>query len=252
MSDWRAGARVLREAGVESADRDAQILAREVDDFEAAIARRVLHEPISHILGKRSFWKHDFQITSDVLDPRPDTETLVEAALEAPFERVLDLGTGSGCILISLLDECPKAHGLGIDLSPKALAVAQGNGTSIGVDARCEWVLSDWFSKVGGKFDLIVSNPPYIDGKSYQTLDRGVREYEPEMALTPGGDGFAAYRIIAAQGAAFLNKGGRVLVEIGFDQGDSVPAIFEAEAWKTQILHDLNGHPRVVLAQEWA
>lgn len=250
MSDWRAGAAILRAAGIESADRDAQILARECDDFDAAISRRARHEPVSHILGRRAFWKHEFDVTADVLDPRPDTETLVELALSKPFSRVLDLGTGSGCILISLLAERSDATGLGIDISAAALSVAQGNGTKLGVGTRCEWKVSDWFADISGKFDLIVSNPPYIDAKSYEGLLEDVRGFEPKIALTPGGDGLAPYRLIAACAAEYLNEGGCVLVEIGFDQGKSVPAIFDQEGWhEIEMHHDLSGHPRVVVAR---
>jgi release factor glutamine methyltransferase len=250
VSDWRAGAAILKAAGIETSERDARILSREASDFDAAIARRALHEPVSHIIGKRAFWNHEFHVTSDVLDPRPDTESLIEAALEVPFERVLDLGTGSGCILISLLAERAEAHGLGIDLSPKALDVAQGNGTSIGVDVRCEWAVSDWFSAVSGQFDLIVSNPPYIDARTYAGLEQGVREFEPKMALTPGGDALEAYRIIGAQAGEYLAQGGCVMVEIGFDQGASVPAIFEGTGWgHIELRCDLNDHPRVVIAR---
>ena len=248
--DWRAAAKVLAAAGIETAERDAQILAREADDFDTAIARRARHEPVSHILGRRNFWKHEFTVTADVLDPRPDTETLVEAALAVPFERVLDLGTGSGCILISLLAERPDALGLGIDLSEKALDVARGNGTRIGVDARCEWAVSDWFSNVTGKFDLIVSNPPYIDAKAYAGLGKSVREFEPHMALTPGEDGLAAYRILASRAQSFLETAGWFMVEIGYDQGASVPEIFKAQGWRhIEVICDLNDHPRVVKMQ---
>lgn len=221
-----------------------------LSQFSAMIERRARHEPVSHILGKRAFWNHDFRVTSDVLDPRPDTETLIEAALQVPFETVLDMGTGSGCILISLLDERPDAHGLGIDISPKSLEVARGNGTSIGVDARCDWAVSDWFDQVRGRFDLIVSNPPYIDAAIYEGLERGVREFEPKIALTPGADGLEPYRVLAAQGQEYLTDQGWMIVEIGFDQGASVCEVFEKAGWCcVEMILDLNGKPRVVKAQ---
>lgn len=246
---WRAGAAILRAAGLETADRDAQLLARAGGEFKALIARRVRGEPVSHILGKRSFWKHDFKVTRDVLDPRPDTETLVEQALEVPFQSVLDLGTGSGCILLSLLSERRSAIGLGVDVSPPALSIAQENAINIGTATRAKFQISDWFSSIVGSFDLIVSNPPYIDAASYQTLDRDVRNFEPQIALTPGGDGLAAYREIAKGAGAHLITGGWVMVEIGFDQGETVPEIFDAAGWFATVVDDLNGHPRVVRAQ---
>ncbi|MEP5759571.1 MAG: peptide chain release factor N(5)-glutamine methyltransferase [Litoreibacter sp.] len=247
--DWRAGAELLRKAGIESADRDAQKLARAEIDFASAIARRATGEPVSHIFGQRSFWKHDFKVTSDVLDPRPDTETLVEHALGVPFTSVLDLGTGSGCILLSLLDERPDAVGVGVDISPAALEVARENAGNLGNADRATLRQSNWFSNVEGTFDLIASNPPYIDAESYRELDRGVREFEPQMALTPGGDGLDAYRTIATTAAAYLNAGGWLMVEIGFDQGQSVPEIFASVGWSTDLIYDLNGHARVVKAQ---
>jgi release factor glutamine methyltransferase len=244
--DWRAGAKRLHAAGVGTASRDAQILAREASDFDAAIARRTAHEPISHILGKRAFWAHDFVVSPAVLDPRPDTETLIEAALAVPFERVLDMGTGSGCILISLLAERTNASGLGIDISNDALEIAQINANKIEVSARAAFQISDWFSNIEGTFDIIVSNPPYIDAKAYQNLDVGVLEFEPKIALTPGGDGLEPYRILAAQAHDYLEPEGWLMVEIGFDQGETVPEIFKQNGWiDPKGVSDLNGHPRV-------
>lgn len=248
--NWRQAAKILEAAGIESATRDAQILAREADDFDVAIARRATHEPVSHILGKRAFWNHEFLVTSDVLDPRPDTETLVEKALEVPFERVLDLGTGSGCILISLLSERTGASGIGVDISENALRAAQTNANEIGVSDRAEFQLSDWFSNVVGTFDMIVSNPPYIDAKAYETLDATVKDFEPKIALTPGGDGLAPYRSLAKHGRDFLIDKGWLMVEIGFDQETSVPSIFKEDGWnQVEVVHDLNDRPRVVKTQ---
>jgi release factor glutamine methyltransferase len=248
--DWRAGAKRLQAAGVGSASRDAQILAREAADFDTAIARRETHEPISHILGKRAFWAHDFIVSAAVLDPRPDTETLVEAALAEQFTRVLDLGTGSGCILISLLAERKDASGLGVDISRDALEIAQTNANNIDVSARAAFKKSDWFSNIEGTFDMIVSNPPYIDAKAYQNLDAGVKEYEPKVALTPGGDGLEPYRILAARACEYLKPDGWLMVEIGFDQGETVPEIFQQKGWiNPKVVKDLNGHPRVVKLQ---
>lgn len=235
--------------------RDRRLLERAFEGaaLQDAKQRRGAGEPMSHILGKRAFWRHEFRVTRDVLDPRPDTETLVEAALEAPFTRVLDLGTGSGCILISLLDERPGASGQGVDLSEPALAIARENATRIGVSDRATFVQSDWFDAVQGRFDLVVSNPPYIDADSYATLDPSVRRFEPKLALSPGGDGLAAYRVLASQAADYLLPDGRLILEIGWDQAESVPAVLEAHGWGEMVVRrDLNGHPRVILAQRRA
>lgn len=241
----------LREAGVDTPERDAQklwehSLERGVD-FVGLIARRAAREPVSHIKGERAFWTSVFEVTPNVLDPRPDTETLIEAALAENWTRVLDLGTGSGCILLSLLKERSGSTGLGVDISEAALSVAQRNGAQLGVASRAEFRKSNWFDAVDGTFDLIVSNPPYITAAAYQTLAPEVQRYEPKIALTPGGDGLAAYRIIAAQASAHLAPGGSVFAEIGFDQADAVSRIFQqADFSGTQVLQDLNGQDRVV------
>ena len=207
--------------------------------LEAAVAERVLRKPVSQIIGTRSFWRHDFHVTPDVLDPRPDTETLIDQALGETFQRVLDLGTGSGCIVISLLSERIQAQGVAVDLSEKALAVARGNARDIGVADRLTLLQSDWFSNVTGRFDLIVSNPPYIATSEMPDLAPEVRDHEPHMALTDGGDGLGCYRSIAAKAPDHLTRGGRLLVEIGLTQG----------LRDVQVIQDLNGHDRVVAAR---
>lgn len=243
----------LRDAGVSVPERDVQVLrqaARDDAEFERFIEARARHQPVAQIIGRRAFWKHEFRVTPDVLDPRPDTETLVEAALSVPFKDVLDLGTGSGCILISLLCDRPEAHGLGIDISPKALDVARGNGARIGIDAQVQWTVSNWFSEVTGEYDLIVSNPPYIDAQSYAALDRTVREFEPERALTPGSDGLEAYRLISAQAHRYLRAGGWLMVEIGYDQKHAVMALFEDQEFdEISSRNDLSGNDRVVIGR---
>lgn len=218
--------------------------------FMNAIDRRALRAPVSQILGRRAFWKHDFLVTNSVLDPRPDTETLIEAALTTQFKTVLDLGTGSGCILLSLLAERPEAHGLGVDCSRQALAVAEINSTNTGVAGRATLQHSDWFSTVTGQFDLIVSNPPYITDAAFETLEPEVKHHEPRIALTPGGDGLAAYRAIAADVTNYLSPQGRVMLEIGFDQGAAVGALLSGAGLSDiRILPDLNGKDRVVAAK---
>jgi len=222
-------------------------LPPEAEDRLAGLAaRRCAREPLAQILGQRAFFRHEFRVTADVLDPRPETETLVEAALGAPFSRVLDLGTGGGCILLSLLAARSDARGLGTDISEPALAVARGNARALGLDGRARWQRADWFAGLAGGFDLIVSNPPYIAAWEMPRLDPELR-YEPRAALTDEGDGLAAYRAIAAGAAAHLCPGGRCLVEIGWRQGPAVSALFAASGFAApRILPDLDGRDRVV------
>lgn len=217
--------------------------------FAIALAERARRKPVSQIIGRRAFWRHDFTVTPDVLDPRPETETLVAAALERPFARVLDLGTGSGCILISLLAERSSATGVGADLSEAALAVAARNAERIGVADRARFLRSDWFSAIGGRFDLIVSNPPYIAEAEMAGLAPEVRDWEPHLALTPGGDGLGAYRAIAAGAGARLMAGGRLLLEIGPAQAAAVSALLVAQGFHApEVRTDLDGRDRVVIA----
>lgn len=232
-----------------------QLYRLEVEDFTPEmmtvylmlVEQRAAGRPVSKILGYRDFWKHRFAVTEDVLDPRPDTETLVEAALTQPFERVLDLGTGSGCILLSLLGARAQASGLGTDLSGAALGVAKQNAEALGVLARAAFAVSDWFEAVTGAFDLIVSNPPYIALTEMPGLAPEVREHDPRMALTDEGDGLAAYRAITAQAGQYLRNGGRILLEIGPTQGADVAQFLRRAGFETvEILPDLDGRDRVV------
>lgn len=258
----------LSRAGVELPTRDVRKLARwalerggvEPDTgapsresralFQQAIEARAQRKPVSKIMGQRDFWKHSFIVTEDVLDPRPDTETLVEFALRAPFESVLDLGTGSGCILVSLLAERKVARGLGCDLSAKALDVARQNAEMAGVADRVQWDTSDWFENVQGRFDLIVSNPPYIALSEMPDLMAEVREYDPRMALTDEEDGLAAYRCIAAAAPDYLKAGGRIAVEIGPTQADAVSGYFaDSGLQDIEVIPDLDGRDRVVAAK---
>jgi len=249
---------VAQAAGV-SADRltlhlDQPLDAPAAARLEGFLAARAARQPMAQILGWRDFWRHRFQVTRDVLDPRPETETLVAAALEAPFARVLDLGTGSGAILLSLLAERPGATGLGTDLSDAALAVAQANARALGLAGRAAFRRADWFAGVAGgegaRFDLIVSNPPYIAADEMAALSPEVRDWEPHLALTPGGDGLAAYRALAAGAAAHLAPGGRLLIEIGPTQGPAVMALMAAAGLaRLDLRRDLDGRARVVLAQ---
>ncbi len=217
--------------------------------FEAGLVAREARTPVSQITGRRAFWGHEFRVTPDVLDPRPDTETLVAAALEQPFSRVLDLGTGSGAIILTLLAERPHATGVGVDLSPAAIAVAQQNAELLDVAGRVDLHPSDWFSAVTGRFDLIVSNPPYITADEMPHLAPEVRDHEPHMALTPGGDGLDAYRQIAANAGAYLTKGGRILLEIGPTQAVAVTEmLLHARFAAPHCRADLDGRDRVIAA----
>jgi release factor glutamine methyltransferase len=263
------GRRRLTEAGLSDPHRDVNVLWRALVEphvtkdgrlpippgpraaFLAAIERRARGEPVSRILGRRAFWNHDFAVTPDVLDPRPDTETLVEIALERPFTRVLDLGTGSGCILISLLAERPGSTGLGTDVSAAALEVARRNAEATGVADGALWRMADWWDGVEGRFDLIVSNPPYIAEAEMDGLQREVRDWDPRGALTSGGDGLCAYRAILAGLDRHLEPGGRLLLEVGAAQGAAVAAMArEAGLTRVAVHPDLNGRDRVVSGEK--
>jgi release factor glutamine methyltransferase len=201
-------------------------------------------------VGARAFWGREFRVTRDVLDPRPETETLVALALAEPFARVLDLGTGSGCILVTLLAERPGARGVGTDISPEALLIAGENAARHGVEERVVLTPSDWFADIGGRYDLIVSNPPYIAEGEMAGLAPEVRDFEPRGALTDEGDGLGAYRVLAAGAPGHLAPGGRLLVEIGPTQGAAVSRLFaEAGLERVAVHPDLDGRDRVVAAR---
>lgn len=217
--------------------------------FEAAITARLSHQPVAQITGNRLFWGREFRVTRDTLDPRPETEILVAAALEQPFTKVLDLGTGTGCILISLLKDMPFAAGTGADLSDAALQVARANAERHGVEKRAGFVASDWYAGVTGRFDLIVSNPPYIAENEMAGLSRDVLDWEPHQALTPGGDGLDAYRRIARGAGSRLMVGGRIMLEIGPTQAKAVSQLLRAEGFADiEVRQDLDGRDRVVMA----
>ena len=217
--------------------------------FQRLIARRARREPVSHLTGYRQFWGRRFDISAAVLDPRPETEVLIAAALSVPFARVLDLGTGSGCLLLSLLADRPDALGVGCDISLQALDVAAANADRLGLSARASLIASDWYARVPGRFDLIVANPPYIAADEMPSLSPEVRLFEPRLALTDGADGLTAYRAITAGALAHLTPGGRLMVEIGPTQGRAVVALMAAAGLqRIDILPDLDGRDRVVVA----
>lgn len=218
--------------------------------FDHLIARRLKREPVSQILGYRDFYGHRFEVTRDVLDPRPETETLVETVFGFDFQSVLDIGTGSGCILLSLIAARVGATGVGLDVSQAALAVAKRNAHALGLSDRVKLAQSNWFEAVDGTFDVIVSNPPYIDEKEWETLDPEPKEWEPKLALTPGIDGLAPYKVIAETAPKHLNKNGWLAVEIGWQQGVAVKDIFEANGFSdVRVIQDLDARDRVVVAR---
>ena len=220
--------------------------------LEDYLARRERREPVSHILGRRGFWKLMLKVTPDVLTPRPDTETVVDVALNAFPEHaawsVLDLGVGSGAILLSILAERPSARGLGIDVSEEALAVARDNAASLGLGGRTALLRGDWTAGLGdAAFDLVVANPPYIASEVIETLEPEVRDHEPRLALEGGADGLDAYRILAPEILRVLKPGGRFAVEIGYDQREAVEALFRgAGAFNVHTVRDLGDRDRVV------
>ena len=267
-----AAAARLRAAGVDDPGRDARILLAHAARIEAArvtliapeelapdiaeryeqlIALRAVRIPVSHLLGEREFYGRRFKISAEVLDPRPETEVLIEAALAEPYERLLDLGTGSGCILVTLLSERQGATAVGVDLSEAACLQASANAVMHRVHERAQIICSDWFDKVEGQYDLIVSNPPYIAQDEIDGLADEVRRHEPIMALSDGGDGLQAYRAIAASVMAHLVPGGRLVLEIGPTQAPAVMALMAQTGLKgLRVVPDLDGRARVVVGHK--
>lgn len=223
----------------------------DADGWARLIARRLAGEPLTRIIGARDFWGRTFRVTPAVLDPRPDTETLIAAVLKGPAPaRLLDLGTGSGILAVTLLAEWPMAHGVATDISAAALAVAGDNAQRHGVAARLDLRQADWWDGMTGQFDLIVANPPYIAAAEMPGLAPEVRDHDPQLALTDGVDGLTAYRVIIAGLVAHLAPGGRVALEIGWTQGAVVAGML-ADAGLTDItLHpDMETRDRVVTAR---
>ena len=243
-------------------DRDAAVSADEAARIASFAARRLGGEPVSRILGRREFWGLSFKISPDTLDPRPETEVLVETVLshatahglsQAPL-RILDLGTGSGCILGALLSELPLARGTGLDRSEAALAVARDNLSRLGLRDRVSFLCGDWISAIGGgAFDVIVCNPPYIAPSEICQLGLEVRAHDPYLALDGGEDGLEAYRIIVPQAFAALRKGGLLVFEVGHRQSETVLDLMKHSApapgfSEVRILPDLGGAGRAVAA----
>ncbi|MEA2929910.1 MAG: release factor glutamine methyltransferase [Hyphomicrobiales bacterium] len=254
----RALAERLRIAGIESPELDARVLIghalgldhtglvaaapQQLSDLTASqverfAARRLAGEPVARIVGVREFWGLPLQVTPDVLVPRPETETIVELALDLVGRtgsrtrplRIADLGTGSGAILLALLSELPNAYAVGTDIDVRALDVARANAGPLDLGARAAFVVSDFGTALAGPFDLVVSNPPYIASAQIATLAPEVREHDPRRALDGGADGLAAYRIIASDAPRLLAPTGHLVVEIGAGQAAAVAAELEAK-----------------------
>lgn len=267
------GAR-LRQAGLPAPDLDARILVQaacgasdiemirepgtmltkaEEERLAEWERRRLAREPVSRILGSREFWGLTFAVTPATLDPRPDSETLVETALDllrdVQSPRILDLGTGTGCLLLALLHERPDATGLGVDLSEGALAVAASNASALGLSARASFVESEWAANVEGRFDLVISNPPYIVHADIAGLDEEVRLHDPMLALDGGADGLDAYRAIARLLPDHLTQTGHAVIELGAGQAQEVARLFESAGFRVpRVVPDLGGIPRALVA----
>ncbi|WP_395445779.1 peptide chain release factor N(5)-glutamine methyltransferase [Caulobacter sp. UC70_42] len=270
---WTAAKDRLKDAGIDQPSIDARLMLevaagvtrteivtdpyRELTTEQQAtledyLARRARREPVSHIIGRKGFWKILLQVNKNVLTPRPETEVIVDEVLKAfpeqmPFS-MLDLGVGSGTILLAVLAERPAAKGLGVDASAEALAVARDNAASLDLNNRAALMHGDWTAGLGdGGFDVVVSNPPYIPTAVIDTLEPEVRDYEPRLALDGGGDGLDAYRLLAPEILRVLKPGGMFAVEIGYDQSKDVEALFKAAgAQQVKTIKDLSTHDRVV------
>lgn len=221
-------------------------------DLDAAVSRRARREPLAHIVGHREFWSLPFRVSPDTLIPRPDTETLVEAVLDWLGERtrrvrILDLGTGSGCILLALLTELQGAWGVGVDVSIHALEVARQNAAALGLAGRAGFVLGDWASGLRGGFDIVVSNPPYIAERDLAGLEPEVARFEPRLALSGGTDGLAAYRAIAPQLARLLAPRGAAFLEVGVGAAGAVTELMRNDGFEhIEIKDDFARIPRCV------
>jgi len=266
----------LSDNGIETADLDARLLVQaatgmdhagmimsperllnrvEMAAVEEMLQRRLKREPVSRILGEREFYGREFIVTGDVLDPRSDTETLINLALTVATGRpscdILDIGTGTGAIIITLLCELAQAKGVASDISKAALEVARANACRHGVEERLDLVETAWCADIKQKFDIIVSNPPYIATETIDHLDRDVRDYDPHLALDGGRDGLEAYRQLALQSPARMRSGAVILLEIGFDQADKVAELFLGQGFvahsKIEMINkDIAGNDRVV------
>lgn len=269
-----AGRQKLELSGIDTAALDARVLLGHVlrkpadwlhahpdapvddgmsEQYDGYIARRSQHEPVAHLVGTREFWKHAFDVGPQVLVPRPDSETLIAAVLKHIPDRngalrILDLGTGSGCLLLTLLDEYPKASGVGVDISNDALSVAAANGRRLELGHRVAWIEGGWDTPLDGHFDLIVSNPPYIETDALAGLERDVVAYEPRLALDGGPDGLDCYRTILGCLDGVLADHGLLVFEIGQGQAERLSVLADEAGYRRRGIHnDLSGTARVLV-----
>jgi release factor glutamine methyltransferase len=262
----RRAAAVLRQAGIDNPIREARLLlghalgrtpadllrdtAAPIDTtaFDRFVARRAAHEPMAYILGRQGFWSLEFLVSPATLIPRPDSESIVEAALVLPPpERVLDLGTGTGCLLLSVLHERPSAFGVGVDLAPAAAALARRNAERLGLADRAAFLCCDWANGLNGRFDLVLSNPPYIEHSAIPALMPEVAQHEPQTALDGGLDGLDAYRAIVQMLPALLTPRGAAVLELGIGQGPSVAALAATVGYTASFRPDLAGIDRAIV-----
>jgi release factor glutamine methyltransferase len=273
LTAWKAATAELKAGRIDSPSIDARLLLEVAADcsrtdiladpyrvvtdtqqslLDGYVQRRLKREPVSRILGKKGFWKIMLNVTPDVLSPRPDTEAILDVVMlaYAPHEAftMIDLGTGSGAILLATLAERPAARGVGTDISTEALAVARENAANLDLGGRCDFLRTEWATGFGDhSFDLVVSNPPYIPSGDIPGLDPEVREHDPLLALDGGPDGLVAYRELAPEIRRILKPGGVFAVEIGWDQGPQVKGLFEAAGFEHVIVvKDLSDRDRVV------
>ncbi len=262
-------------SGIETSELDARLILKEIlsfDDKELIInenyniperfikeifaigERRLKGEPISKIFKKRNFYKSTFIISNDVLDPRPETELIVEIAnnfiKKNEVKNILDLGTGSGCILLSILKENKMINGLGIDLSKEAINIAQKNSKKLQLDKQSNFLISNWMEAINFKYDIVVSNPPYIASKEIEKLSKEVKNFDPFLSLDGGDDGLNCYRVIVEDLKRVINKNAIIIIEIGYNQSNSVEEIFKNNDFKLlKKYNDINGLDRVLTFQ---
>jgi len=271
-------ARRLKVAGIETARMESRLLlahclgvnearvigypeapVEDVAGFERLVSRRAAREPLSRILGRREFWSLPFRITPDTLDPRPDSETTIEAALRALGKgaadravSILDLGTGSGCLLLSLLHELPLARGLGVDISPGAARVARDNAVALGMSGRAGFVVADWAAPLSGRFDVVLSNPPYIQSCEIEDLEPEVAFGDPRLALDGGPDGLDCYRSLAAALSNIMSVEGVAVFEIGAGMDGAVEKMMsEIELKIVERASDISGKVRVLVFKKF-
>ena len=270
----------FREADIETFELDAQILiahlldlsqpekiifeldkeiSQEVyDRFISLVKRRLNFEPIAYIVGYKHFWKQVYKVDKNVLIPRPETEFIIELVLKKLQNRkneklrILDLGTGSGCIILSLLNELKNSFGVAVDISDKALDIAKINADNLQLSQKVKFIKSNWFDALSErkKFDIIVSNPPYIAKDEWQSLSKNIKDFEPSIALNDGKDGLESYKIIAQSGKNFLNKSGMIVLEIGYNQKNLVKNIFKNQGYTIKFYQDLQCIYRIAVIVE--